>query len=259
MYNVCMCVGARFGWVRTKPSESSLLLPLIEPDSQSFSPTVTAAGCLPGAPTPVRPCWSGPSCCRSMGWGCVGCTGREDSPCGSTLHWKLLLVPWSPSPGSSPDCWLKSCEHSPGSVQSPEPRRWGWWGCPPGRPWWVWLHCLVWWTRYLSAEKCQCSWCCCSSWWSTALMKRPAVGTLASRPFLKRRDRGCQRDCPSSQSRKNYWRSEGHPRADLWELRPHLCCGLSSEAGLRLQVSCKTWGEVVKWYSSMSMKWNMKI
>lgn len=81
-------------------------------------------------------------------------------------------------------------------------------------------------------------------------------------PFLKRRDRGCQRDCPSSQSRKNYWRSEGHPRADLWELRPHLCCGLSSEAGLRLQVSCKTWGG--KWWNvttvwawSETWKYNM--
>lgn len=152
-----------------------------------------------------------------MGWGCVGCSEKEDSPCGSTSHWKPLLVPWSPSPGSSPGWWLMPFEHSPktktkhssfvhsylfsmftvglhfwqmlhspsvrllpGSVQSPEQKRWGWWGYSPVGLWWVLPHCSVWWTRYLSAEKFQCSWCCCSSWWSTALMKRPNE-TLALR------------------------------------------------------------------------------
>lgn len=32
---------------------SDVLLPLIELDSQSFSPTASVAGCLLGAPTPM--------------------------------------------------------------------------------------------------------------------------------------------------------------------------------------------------------------
>lgn len=73
----------------------------------------SAAPCVCTVYSPVRPCWFGPFCCHYMGWGCVGCNGREDSPCGSTPHWKPLLVPWSPSPGSSPDWCLMSCERSP--------------------------------------------------------------------------------------------------------------------------------------------------
>ena len=90
----------------------------------------------------------------------------------------------------------------PGSVQSPEQRRWGWWGYSPGRPWSVWSHCSVWWTRSLFAEKSLCSWCCCSSWWSTALMERLAE-TSALTPAAK--ETNWEKYHNSAEVHLNYW------------------------------------------------------